>query len=163
MTPAGRARLCALLVLAFLRTPPATADTLADVRARGTLVWGGDQEGGGPYVYPREDDPTRVTGFEVEIAARLAEFLGVRAVFFQGQWDRMPDLLRTRKVDMVLNGYESTPARLEAMEATLPYYVYGLELLSRSDDSSLASWADLAGSPAGKPRKTRAFLAATRG
>jgi His/Glu/Gln/Arg/opine family amino acid ABC transporter permease subunit len=153
VTPAGRARLCAVLVLSCLRVSPAGADALADVRARGTLVWGGDQEGGGPYVYPREDDPTRVTGFEVEIAARLADFLGVKAVFSQGQWDRMPDLLRTRKVDVVLNGYESTPARLEAMEATLPYYVYGLELLARGDDGSIASWADLAGSAAKAPRK----------
>mgnify|MGYP001140590203 CR=1 FL=1 len=42
------------------------------VRERGVLVWGADAEGGGPYVYPREDDPTRVQGFEVELADALA-------------------------------------------------------------------------------------------
>jgi polar amino acid transport system substrate-binding protein len=147
------ARLCALLVLACLPASPASADALAELRARGTLVWGADQEGGGPYVYPREDDPTRVTGFEVEIAERLAAFLGVKPVFFQGQWDRMPELLRTRKVDVVLNGYEWTPARLEAMEATLPYYLYELQLLARRDDPSLGSWADLA--RGSEPTRTR--------
>ena len=35
-----------------------------------------DEEGGGPYVYPRDDDPSQTTGFEVEIAARLARIGG---------------------------------------------------------------------------------------
>src|SRR5262249_14230587 len=30
----------------------ASADTLEAIRARGTLIWGADAEGGGPYVYP---------------------------------------------------------------------------------------------------------------
>ena len=89
------------------------ADRLADVRQRGALRWGGDEEGGGPYVYPRQDDPNQVTGFEVELANRLAEYLKVRAEFTQGQWDSMPDMLRTGKVDIILNGYELTPERLE--------------------------------------------------
>ncbi len=55
----------------------------------------------------------------------------------------MPELVRAGKVDIVLNGYEWTPARVEAMEATLPYYVYGLQLLGRKSDPSLAGWRDL--------------------
>lgn len=131
----------------------AHAGTLGDVRGRGALVWGADQEGGGPYVYPRDDDPGQVTGFEVEIATRLASLLGVKPVFFQGPWDRMPELLHTRKVDVVLNGYEWMPSRLETMDATLPYYVYGLQLLARADDSALASWADLERPVAGGRRR----------
>lgn len=151
---AARAPILALLLLAPGLASVARADALADLRARGALVWGADQEGGGPYVYPRDDDPARVTGFEVEIAARLAGRLGVEPVFFQGPWDRMPELLRTRKIDVVLNGYEWAPARLEAMEATLPYYVYGLQLLARADDASLASWSDLGrAAPGGRRRK----------
>src|SRR5882762_6178699 len=84
-----------------------------DPIAPGLLLWGGDQEGGGPYVYPADDDPSRVVGFEVELAEKLARELGLRASFFQGQWDKMPELLRTRKCDILLNGYEWTPARLE--------------------------------------------------
>ena len=121
----------------------ADADALADVRVRGALVWGGDQEGGGPYVYPRDDDPSQVTGFEVELASRLAKYLGVEARFFQGQWDQMPELLRTGKVDVILNGYEWSALRLESMDATLPYYVYGLQLLGRRDDATLGGWRDL--------------------
>jgi len=144
----------ALLVVVFVASLPrlGVADTLADVRARGELVWGADQEGGGPYVYPRDDDPSQVTGFEVEIAERLAGFLGVEPRFQQGQWDKMPELLHTRKVDIVLNGYEWTPARVSTMDATLPYFVYGLQLLARKDDSGLRGAADLE-MPSGRKRK----------
>ena len=36
---------------------PVAADTLDDIQQRGELVWGADQEGGGPYVFPDEDNP----------------------------------------------------------------------------------------------------------
>jgi polar amino acid transport system substrate-binding protein len=141
----------AVLILAASAAP---ADTLSEIRSRGEIVWGADQEGGGPYIYPREDDPSQVTGFEVELAARLAEYLKVRPRFFQGPWDKMPELLRTAKVDIVLNGYEWTPARAETMEGTLPYYVYGLQLLGRKDDATLTGWKDLE-TPAASHRRRR--------
>jgi polar amino acid transport system substrate-binding protein len=121
----------------------ASADVLAGVRKSGVLRWGGDQEGGGPYVYPQEKNPAQVTGFEVDLANRLGEYLKVRAEFTQGQWDKMPDMLRTGKVDVIINGYELTPERAEIMDATIPYYVYALQLLGRKDDSRINSWADL--------------------
>jgi polar amino acid transport system substrate-binding protein len=108
----------------------------------GTLIWGGDQEGGGPYVYPADDDPRRVIGFEVELADKLAAKLGLRAQFLQGQWDKMPDLLHARRCDIVLNGYEWIPARLDSMEATIPYYVYALQLLAR-EGGDIVAWSDL--------------------
>ena len=52
---------------------PVAADTLDDIQQRGELVWGADQEGGGPYVFPDEDNPDVLRGFEVELAAMLAE------------------------------------------------------------------------------------------
>ncbi|MGH7005027.1 MAG: ABC transporter permease subunit, partial [Alphaproteobacteria bacterium] len=46
-------------------------------------------------------------------------------------------------VHIVLNGYEWTPARLEAMAATIPYYIYGLQFLARGDDGSIQGIEDL--------------------
>lgn len=144
-------RLLAFLVMATVASTVG-ADTLSDVKRRGEIVWGADQEGGGPYVYPREEDPSQVTGFEVELAARLAEYLKVRPRFFQGPWDKMPELVRTAKVDIVLNGYEWTPARAESMDATLPYYVYGLQLLARRDNAALERWEQLTAAAPGAAR-----------
>jgi polar amino acid transport system substrate-binding protein len=125
----------------------ASADRLSEIRERGLLRWGADLEGGGPYVYPRDDDPNQVTGFEVELANRLAQYLNLRAEFTQGQWDSMPDMLRTGKVDIILNGYELTPARLQFMDATVPYYVYRLQLLGRRGDPTYRGWDSLKAGP----------------
>lgn len=145
---------CLFALGALLGAPPLAAETtLERIKSGGVLVWGADQEGGGPYVYPRDDDKSRVTGFEVELAEALAAALGVTARFFQGPWDQMPSLLETQKVDIVLNGYEWTPARAEAMVATIPYYVYGLQLLARGNDDTIKSFDDLKKpGPGGKRR-----------
>jgi polar amino acid transport system substrate-binding protein len=130
-------------VLVCLLAGIALADDLANIHRTGVMLWGGDQEGGGPYVFPKDSDPSVVTGFEVDLANRIAEHLKVKAVFTQGQWDRMPDMLRSGKVQMILNGYEFTPERAESMDATIPYYVYALQLMARKDNSGIQSWADL--------------------
>jgi polar amino acid transport system substrate-binding protein len=44
------------------------------------------------------------------------------------------------------------------MEATLPYYVYGLQLLARRDDATLTSWAELGTPRGGRPRKVGVLI-----
>ncbi len=151
------AQIVAAIFLLLALVPVASADVLDDVHQRGELVWGADQEGGGPYVYPSDDDPSEVTGFEVEIAARLAKLLGVKPRFFQSQWDKLPECLHTRKIDVILNGYERTAEHLATMDATIPYFVYGLQLLARKDDAKLTSWDDLA-RKSGRRRKVAALV-----
>ncbi|QDV90795.1 Inner membrane amino-acid ABC transporter permease protein YecS [Phycisphaerae bacterium RAS2] len=121
--------------------PPARADLLDEVRTRGVLIWGGDQEGNAPYVYPDPDDPAKLVGFEVELADVLAATLGVRAEFRQCDWLTLPEFLRSGKIDIILNGYEWTPARAERMAASRPYYIYQLQLLGRV--GGIGSWDDL--------------------
>jgi len=131
-------------ILAALVSPgTASADVLTEMRKGGRMLWGGDQEGGGPYVFPKEDNPAQVTGFEVDVADRLGEYLKVKAKFTQGQWDKMPDMLRTGKVHAIINGYEFTPERAEMMDSTIPYYVYALQLMGRKGDARINSFPDL--------------------
>ncbi|HTK78607.1 MAG TPA: ABC transporter permease subunit [Gemmataceae bacterium] len=119
------------------------SDALTEVRQRGTLRWGGDQEGGGPYIFPDPKDAERLTGFEIDLMAQLARGLGVRSEFKQCQWDDLLKFLGSRQCDVVVNGYELTPERLETAIATVPYYVYELHLFSRQDDRRLNGWDDL--------------------
>ncbi len=130
---------------------------LEDVRKRGTLIWGADQEGGGPYVWPKEDNPEEVIGFEVDIAEKLAEYLKVKPQFYQGNWDKLGDLLRAGKFDVVLNGYEYMPIRAELMEVSMPYYVYGLQMLAKKDDPVLKTFEDIL-KPRADGRKTKIAL-----
>ncbi|MGL5097724.1 MAG: substrate-binding periplasmic protein, partial [Planctomycetia bacterium] len=117
----------------FLTPVAARADRLDEIRARGTLQWGGDTSGGAPFVFPDADDPTKIIGFEVELAEELAKELGVKAEFVQGQWDQLPALLEKGEFDVVLNGYELLPDRVERYGCCRPYYSYGLQMLARHD------------------------------
>ncbi len=134
---------CSMLVDAGHAAAAALDDSLSAVRSRGRLIWGADSEGGGPYVYPDPDQPRRMIGFEAELADLLAGEIGVKAQFFQGPWQNLPALLATGQIDVVLNGYELTPARAGKMAHTRPYYVYQLILLGRPDNPKLKHWDDL--------------------
>ncbi len=123
--------LSASMLGAALVSTAAAAD-LDEVVARGELIWAADQEGGGPHVFPDPANPQRLTGFEVELAALLAEELGVKARFQQGQWDRLP-LLLGRAADCVINGIELTPERQRDYSCSRPYFAYSLQLLARRD------------------------------
>ena len=132
---------CLLLwtVSAFAVPAVARADRLDEIKKRGTLIWGADAAGGAPYV---QDEKGVQTGFEVEIADELAKELGVKALFYQGDWDQLPPLMEKGEIDIVLNGYESTRERQDAYGCSRPYYRYGLQLLVRRD-SPIQSWNDL--------------------
>jgi polar amino acid transport system substrate-binding protein len=136
-----------LLFLALAATVPscrtAGTDPLADVRRRGELRWGGDEEGGGPYIYRDPNDANRLIGFEIDLMAHLGRGLGVQSAFVQTQWDELLKLLRAGGCDVVVNGYELTPERLQVAIATIPYYVYELHLFARQDDARLSSWDDV--------------------
>ena len=94
-----------LVLVTFFAAPTARgSDVLDEIRKENRLLWGGDQEGGGPYIFPRDDDPTLVQGFEVELANLLATKLRVTARFSQGQWEKLPDLLVRGDIDIVLDG-----------------------------------------------------------
>jgi polar amino acid transport system substrate-binding protein len=133
--------------------PAESSGTWATIQKDKRLIWGSDMEGGGPFIFPREDDPEQVTGFEVDLAAKLGEYLQVTPEFSQGQWDKLLDLLRAEKVQLVINGYEWSPERAELFEASMPYYVYALQLMARTDDAGVTSWDDVK-----KPRPDGALM-----
>src|SRR5262245_58564546 len=147
------ARLAAALIAIGL-TATAAADTLDEIQKRGELVFVAEAEGGGPCVFPREDDPRQVQGVEVELADLLAAKLGVKARFAQGQWEKLPDLLDRGDIDIVLDGYEWTPAWSRRYATSIPYYVYELQMLVRKGETRLKTLADL-GAVDPNGRKTR--------
>ncbi|HTI51758.1 MAG TPA: ABC transporter permease subunit, partial [Planctomycetaceae bacterium] len=117
------------------------------------LRWGGDQEGGGPYIYPLDNDPAQVTGFEVDLAAALGRHLGRPTEFVQCDWDQMLPILARGNIDLALNGYEYTAERAAEYHASLPYYLYELGLCVRRA-SAIKSWEDLS-QPASEGRRRR--------
>ncbi len=112
------------------------------------LRWGGDAAGGAPFIY---GPSTNRVGFEVELIAFLAKQIGRHPVFVQADWDTLPDTLQRGNIDIAMNGMEFVPEREQEFASTLPYFIYTLRLIVRTNDDSVKGWEDLKRQP-GKPR-----------
>ncbi len=135
----------------------ARADGLSTVRERGELVWGGDLQGGEPYVFEDPRDPTKIVGFEVDIAAAIARELGLRgARFFQVQWSNLVPSLERGDFDVALNGLEDTPERRARLRLSRPYFIYH-EVLAVRRGSPLRTLDDLRGKRVATLNQTYAF------
>ncbi|MBI5512443.1 MAG: ABC transporter permease subunit [Deltaproteobacteria bacterium] len=110
-------------------------DSLARVRAAGVLRWGGDVQGGEPYIYEDPEHPGQQKGFEVDLAAALARELGVRPQFVQNDWSALVPSLERGTFDVILNGLEVMPSRVGRVRFTRPYYVFASRLMARRDDT----------------------------
>jgi len=110
------------------------------------LRWGGDAEGGAPFVEADPDDPTRVAGFDVEVASLLAKELGRTARFVQVGFTSLDAAAVRGDFDIGLSGLEDTPARQARLAVTIPYYEFREILTVREADSArLRTLADLRG------------------
>jgi polar amino acid transport system substrate-binding protein len=107
------------------------------------LRWGGDEEGGGPYIYRPEENTKILAGFEVDLLELLSGRLGVKSDFQSSNWPELLNTLKTGSIDVAANGYELSPGRLRGHLATIPYYVYELHLYARTEDARLADWPTL--------------------
>lgn len=125
------------------------SSTLDTITQRGYLLWGSDAEGGAPYVFPDPGNPSRLIGFEVDIANAIAGELGVDARQSQNGWDSLIPALQRGDFDFVMNGIEVTPRRSENVLFSFPYYVYTEQLVVRSDNALIKDTNDLKGKRVG--------------
>ncbi|MEP7273545.1 MAG: ABC transporter substrate-binding protein/permease [Acidobacteriota bacterium] len=109
------------------------------------LPWGGDSEGGAPYVFQDPKNPKQIIGFEVEIADALGRELKRKPVFVQNQWDAIIQGLQRANYDIAMNGIEVTEDRKAQINFSIPYYVTTLQLSVRANENSITKLADLKG------------------
>jgi polar amino acid transport system substrate-binding protein len=119
----------------------------AQDRTPRVLVWGGDAEGGAPFVEADPADPSRVRGFDVEVAERIAHGLGrPGARFLQVQWSDIDQSVERGDFALGLSGVEDTPARRARHAVTLPYFEFREVLALRPEDAGkIHGLADLRG------------------
>jgi polar amino acid transport system substrate-binding protein len=146
-----------LRALAFPALLLATASSRLDSQPR-ELRWAGDAEGGAPFVEADATDPSRVAGFDVEIANLLARGLGRAPSFVQIAFASIDQSVARGDADIGLSGIEDTPARRASMAATIPYYEFREVLTVRDADASrLRALADFAGRRVGTLGGTIAY------
>lgn len=119
-----------------------TQDQLAQIQQKGELVVA--MEGTwSPWTYHDESD--QLVGYDVEVANLIAEKLGVKAVFVEGEWDGLFAGLDAGRYDIVVNGVEITKERGEKYDFTDPYAYIRTAIVVNGDNDEIQSFEDLAG------------------
>ncbi len=127
------------LILALLAVS-AAAQSVEELR------WGGDAEGGAPFVEANPQDPSRVVGFDVEVANILARGLGRSARFVQVGFTSLDAAAARGDFDIGLSGIEDSAARRARLAVTIPYYEFREILTVReADRDRYQTLADLRG------------------
>ena len=127
-------------------------------RTGGELRWGGDAEGGAPFVEADPADPARVRGFDVEIAEMMAHGLGRTPRFVQVAWASIEASVERGDFSVGLSGVEDRPDLRARHSVSIPYYEFHEVLAVRPADSSrFRTLHDLAGRRVATLGSTQAY------
>lgn len=122
------------------------------------LRWGGDAEGGAPFVEADPRDPSVLRGFDVEIAVMIARGLGREPQFVQVAWAQIPASVERGDFEIGMSGIEDLPALRERHAVTIPYFEFREVLAVRSADTArFRGLADLGGRRVGTLGSTFAW------
>ncbi len=147
--------ICTLLALILTLSVAAIAeegDLLARIQAKGEIVVA--TEGAwAPWTYHDEND--NLVGFDVEVAQKIAEKLGVKATFVECAWDSIFAGIDSERYDIAANGIEVTEDRAAKYDFTTPYGYIRTALIVKGNNEEIVTFEDLAG------KKTANSIAST--
>lgn len=122
------------------------------------LRWGGDAEGGAPFVEADPADPSRVRGFDVDIAGMIAKGLGREPSFVQVAWSSIEASVERGDFDVGMSGVEDRPELRARHAVSIPYFEFREVLAVRTADlDKYRTLGDLAGHRVGTLGATQAY------
>ncbi len=127
-------------------------DLLSQIKAKGELTIATEGTWA-PWTFHDESD--RLVGFDIEVAQKIAEKLGVKANFVEVEWDGIFAGIDSKRYDLTANGVEITEERSQKYDFTEPYGYIRTAIIVRGDNDSIHSFEDLKG------KKTANTLAST--
>lgn len=100
-----------------------------------------------PFSY---HDPTtgQLSGYDVDVARAVADKLNAKVEFVETPWDSIFAALEANRFDVVANQVTITPERQSKYDMSQPYAVGEGVIVTRADDDSITSLADLKGKTA---------------
>ncbi len=119
----------------------AFAGKLEDIRERGYIKIGVSL-GGEPIGF--RDQKNNPAGYDVDLAKRLAEKLGVEARFTDVHGDARVSMLFSDQLDAVIGNMSATLERAKSVNFSIPYARAGLRIVHQKDQD-INSLQDLAG------------------
>ncbi len=126
---------------------PAEQNSLDAIKASGKLRIGTE----GTYApFTFHDASGKLTGFDVEIAEEVAKRLGVKAEFFETQWDGIFAGMDAKRFDVIFNEVSITDERKVKYDFSDPYIVSKAVLIVGEKNEDIKTFADLKGKKAGQ-------------
>jgi cystine transport system substrate-binding protein len=136
-----------------------SGDSLAAVVKAGTLTVG--TEGTyRPFSF-HEGGSGELTGFDVEVVQAVAAKLGVKAAFEETQWDAIFAGLEAGRFDVIANQVSVTPEREADYRFSTPYTYSTGVIVVPADNTSITSFATLAGKTTAQSLTSNWFTLAT--
>ena len=107
-----------------LTTTIASADVLEDIQKRGSL-----KVGMSTFVpWAMRDQDGNLIGFEIDVATKVAEDMGVKVEFVPTAWSGIIPSLIAKKFDIIIGGMSITPQRNLTVNFTVPYAHSGQQM-----------------------------------
>ncbi len=117
-------------------------DELAQIQKNGVLRVG--VEGTYPPMTYHDEDG-KLTGFDVEVAEKIAEKLGVTAEFTESGWDSLLAGIDSGRLDTVINAVSITDEREIKYDFAGPYFYITQQIVVAADDDSITDMDSLRG------------------
>ena len=121
--------LCLSLILLFLITSTtcfAKESIIEKIQKQGVI-----RVGMSTFVpWAMKDKQGNLTGFEIDVAKKLAQDMGVKIEFVPTAWSGIIPALLTGKFDVIIGGMGITPKRNLKVNFTIPYDYSGMSMVA---------------------------------
>ncbi len=114
---------------ASLQQEISAASTIETIKKRGVLKVGMDIF----QPWAMKDKNGKLIGFEIDVATRLAEDMGVKVEFLPTAWSGIIPALLTGKFDVIIGGMGITPQRALQVNFTQPYEFSGMGIVAHKE------------------------------
>lgn len=111
---------------AKLRQQLAAESAITEILKRGVLKVGNSTFE--PWVM--RDKTGKLIGFEVDVARRLAQDMGVKVKFIPTSWNGIIAALLAGKFDVIIGGMSVTPERNQSVNFSIPYNYSGMSMVA---------------------------------
>jgi polar amino acid transport system substrate-binding protein len=123
----------------------ARADTLEEVKKRGTLMVG-TEAAYVPYEFFKDG---KIIGYDPDIAGLMVPNIGAKAQFIDTAWSGIIPALYAGKFDCIISAMTITKERAEKVLFSMPYADASNVILLRADETSIKTADDLSGKTVG--------------
>jgi polar amino acid transport system substrate-binding protein len=128
-------------VLSVASIRSARADTLGEVKKRGTLIIG-TEAAYVPYEFFKDG---KIVGYDPDIADLMVPKIGAKAQFIDTAWSGIIPALYAGKFDCIISAMTITKERADKVLFSMPYADASNVILLREDETRIKSADDLSG------------------